>query len=132
MSLDVNDRKAIVNYRVEKADIALEDAAFLATAGKYNLAANRLYYALYYACTALLISKGIPTKRHSGMITQMNYHFVKSGILTVDDGKLLKIMFDLRHEGDYEDFIEVQKEDIEEFSPLVCTLIDRLKELIEL
>ena len=132
MSLDLNDRNAIVGYRVEKADIALEDAAFLAQAGKYNLAANRLYYALYYACTALLISEGIPTKRHSGMITQMNYHYVKTGILSVEDGKLLKIMFDLRHEGDYEDFIEVEKEDIEEFSPLVCALIEKIKKLIEL
>lgn len=131
MSLDDANRQAIVAYRIEKANVALEDAAFLAGAGRYNLAANRLYYALHYACTALLISKGIPTKRHAGMITQMSLHFVKTGILSLEDGKLLKVMFDLRHEGDYEDFIEVQSEDIEEYTPQVCALVSKLKKLIE-
>ena len=131
MSLDTDNRKAVVEYRKEKADVALDDAEFLAQAGKYNLAANRLYYALHYACTALLISRGIPTKRHAGMIAQISLHFVKTGILTVEDGKLLKVMFDLRHEGDYEDFIEVQAEDIEEYTPLVRELVEKLKSLIE-
>lgn len=51
MSLDSEDRKALIAYRQEKADFALDDAAFLTDAGKYGLAANRLYYALYYAAT---------------------------------------------------------------------------------
>ena len=58
MSLDSEDRKALINYRQEKADLALDDAAFLADAGKYGLAANRLYYALYYAASALLLIIG--------------------------------------------------------------------------
>ena len=66
MSLDNEDRKALIAYRQEKADMALDDAAFLTDAGKFGLAANRLYYALYYAASALLLSKGIVTKRHSG------------------------------------------------------------------
>lgn len=130
MSLDGNDRKAVVAYRLEKADVALEDARFLSENSRYNLAANRLYYALYYAASALLIERGIPTKSHAGLITQIHLHLVKTGILTTEDGKLLKVMFELRHEGDYEDFVEVQKEDIEEYTPRVCELIDKLKRLI--
>ena len=132
MSIESENRKAIVDYRTEKAALALEDAYFLIDAGKYNLAANRLYYALYYAASALLISKGIETKTHSGLITQISMHLVKTGILSVDDGKLLKVMFELRHEGDYEDFIEVQREDIEEYTPRVRELVDKLKNLISL
>jgi len=41
-------------------------------------------------------------------------------------------MFDLRHEGDYEDFVDVQAEDIEEFTPLVHTLVEKLKGLIDI
>ena len=44
MSLDNEDRKALITYRQEKADMALDDAAFLTDAGKFGLAANRLYY----------------------------------------------------------------------------------------
>lgn len=120
----------MVNYRMEKADVALEDASFLSDSGRYNLAANRLYYALYYAASALLLSQGIVTKRHSGLIAQMHLHFVKTNILTVEEGALFKVMFDLRHEGDYEDFIDVERADIEEYAPQVTALVKKLKELI--
>lgn len=132
MSLDNESRQAMIVYRLEKADVALEDAAFLADAGRYNLAANRLYYALYYAASALLLSKGIITKRHSGLITQMHFHFIKTGILTPEEGGLFKVMFDLRHEGDYEDFIDVERADIEEYTPQVIELVEKLKALVEI
>ena len=131
MSLDNEDRKALIAYRQEKADMALDDAAFLTDAGKFGLAANRLYYALYYAASALLLSKGIATKRHSGLMTQINMHFVKTGILSKDEGALFKVMFSLRHEDDYEDFIEVEKADIDEYTPQVTALVKKLKDLVE-
>ena len=131
MSLNSEDRKALIAYRHEKADRALEDAAFLTGAGKYGLAANRLYYALFHAASALLLSKGITTKRHSGLITQVHLHFVKTGILTTEEGALLKVMFNLRHEDDYEDFIDVERTDIEEFAPQVHCLVEKMKGLIE-
>ena len=129
MSLDMNNRKAVVDYRLEKSKAALEDADFLYANQKYNLSANRLYYALYYAASALLISREIPTKTHSGLITQIHLQLVKTNILSQDDGKLMKVMFDMRHEGDYEDFIDIQKEDIDEYAPKVKQLVERLVSL---
>ena len=52
MSMNAEDRKAMVAYRMEKAEMALEDASFLHDAARYNLAANRLYYALFHAASA--------------------------------------------------------------------------------
>ena len=66
MSLSDADRKSVVNYRVERAYATLKEAEDVATRGWYNLAANRLYYALYYAVSALLIHKGLIVKTHSG------------------------------------------------------------------
>lgn len=37
------------------------------------------------------------------------------------------MMLDLRHEGDYEDFIEVELADIEEYTPQVKALVEKLK-----
>ena len=51
MSMDDESRRAMIAYRQEKADIALDDADFLAESGRYSLAANRLYYAIYYGRT---------------------------------------------------------------------------------
>jgi len=42
-----------------------------------------------------------------------------------------KVLFDLRHEGDYEDFIDVDRLDIEEYTPQVRKLVEKLIHLIE-
>ena len=47
MNMDSTSRLAMIAYRQEKAVMAIDDAAFLTEGGRYNLAANRLYYALY-------------------------------------------------------------------------------------
>lgn len=85
MSLSSEDRNSVVSYRIERAYSTLEEAELVANQGRYNLAANRLYYAVYYAASALLISNERPVKTHSGMISQMNLLFVKTGILTFDE-----------------------------------------------
>ena len=131
MSLSWEDRNSVVSYRIERAYSTLDEAEMVANQGRYNLAANRLYYAVYYAASALLISNECPVKTHSGMISQMNLLFVKTGILTFDDGALISQLFSLRQSSDYEDFKEVTQENIEELTPRVKELIKKLKNLVE-
>ena len=132
MSLDAESRRAIVGYRIERAYKTLEEAREVARQGWYNLSANRLYYALWYVGSALLISIGHPVKTHSGMIAQINLHYVKQGILTLEDGALISQMFSLRQSSDYEDFKQVSKEQLDELFPMVSDLIDKLKNLIDI
>ena len=128
MSLDSESRRAVVEYRLERAYKTRD----VAQQGWYNLSANRLYYALWYAGSALLISIGHLVKTHSGMIAQINLHFVKTGILSMDDGALLSQMFSLRQSSDYEDFKQVTKEQLEELEPQTRNLVEKLKSLIVL
>lgn len=132
MSLTDKDRSAIVAYRIERAYLTLDEAAEVAAQKRYNLSANRLYYALWYIGSALLISIGHPVKTHSGMIAQINLYYVKNGILSFDDGALLSQMFSLRQSSDYEDFKQVTEEQLEELAPKVRELVDKLKNLISL
>lgn len=60
---------------------------------QYNLAANRLYYALYYAASSTLISNGLMSHSHSGMLAMMHLHFVKTGKLTKENGALHQLLF---------------------------------------
>lgn len=131
MSLSDEERRAIVNYRIEKAHVAMEDANQMAMLQRWSAAANRMYYAVYYAATALLISNGYTTRTHSGMITQINVHFVLHGILTKADGRLINKLFDLRQEADYDDFIDADEDDIKEYMPQVKTLIEKIISLIQ-
>lgn len=130
MGLTNDERQSIVKYRVENAQKALGEAKTIMEIGLWNLVANRLYYSLYYACTALLIQNKIAVHTHAGMMTLINQHFVQTGRLTRDDSRLLKKMYTLRQEGDYEDFVEVTDEEIKMYFPLVESLLNKIIVLI--
>lgn len=53
--LNSETRAAIVSYRLERAHETLQEADYNANGGYYNTAINRLYYACYYAASALLL-----------------------------------------------------------------------------
>lgn len=47
MSLSDEERKAIVDYRIERAQKSFEEATNVMAMGMWSLLANRLYYTLY-------------------------------------------------------------------------------------
>jgi uncharacterized protein (UPF0332 family) len=123
MSLSSDDRKALVDYRIEKAWKSYDEAQKVAAISLWDLAANRLYYALYHAASALLLSDGLTSHTHKGLVTQISLNYVKEGKLTAEDGKLIRQLFNMRHEGDYEDFEETSEEDI-------CIAMPKVKDLL--
>ena len=72
-----DSRSDLVHYRVQRAYEALEDARILADAGRWNTSVNRLYYACFYAVSALLIKDGLSSSKHSGVRSLFNRHYVK-------------------------------------------------------
>lgn len=113
MPLSDEERAAIVGYRFEKAQNTLIEAQDCASMGHWSLAANRLYYSVFYAASALLIHKGLSAKTHEGATGLIGQHFVKTGILSKEDGALLARLQSMRHTGDYDDFMEWTCEDVE-------------------
>lgn len=77
-------------------------------------AANRIYYACFYVVTALLLTQSLSSSKHSGVIALFNRHFVKPGLISVDMAKFYSRMFDNRLESDYADWVELEKQDIQE------------------
>jgi len=73
---------------------------------------NRLYYACYYAVSALLIANGHLAKTHSGVIGLFGLHFVKTGLVQSADNLLYQRLFELRQNGDYSDWIIIEENDI--------------------
>lgn len=69
--LTEEQRKDIVRYRMENAQNTLEEVKSHRENGYYNTAINRMYYACYYAASALLIANGIVTKSHDGVRQQL-------------------------------------------------------------
>lgn len=126
------EREALVKYRIEKAYGTLVEAHDCADDNHWTLAANRLYYAAYYASKALLIQNGIVAKSHEGVIGMIGQNFVVTGIISKDDAKLLARLQNMRKTGDYDDFIEWHQDDVEPLFQLVEEYINKIKGLVEL
>lgn len=112
MGLTDENRKDIVVYRIERAFVALEQSKANLEMGYLEITANRLYYAAYYAASALLIANEIRVKSHEGCIGQFNLHFVKTGLVPLDMGKLFSTLFDMRLTGDYSDRFDLTEDDV--------------------
>ncbi len=118
------DKETYIQYRLEKADETYEVAELLVKNGKWNSAVNRLYYAAYYAVSALLVKSEIDTKTHSGVKTQFFLNYIKPENISLDLGKTYADLFDWRQKGDYGDFFDFTEED-------VCSILLPTKDLIE-
>lgn len=130
MTLSDQERDAVVKYRLEKSYNTLEEAEYVSKGNYWNLAANRLYYTIFYACEALLLSRRINASTHAGVGSMMSLHFVKTGLLTKDEGKLIGILLRMRQTGDYDDLSDWTEEEIVPMFPRVRTLLKRLESLI--
>ena len=130
MPLTDEEKKAIVVYRLEKSNDAMVEAKDCASLGHWNLAANRLYYAAYYASSALLISAGYAAKTHDGTIGMIGQHYVRTGVLANEDGSLLARLQNMRHTGDYDDFLDWTKEDVEPYIAKTEAFVEKVKEII--
>ena len=49
---------------------------------------NRLYYALFHAVSALLISDGHEVGTHRGAVNRFSLYYVKTGAFTAEEGCL--------------------------------------------
>ena len=125
------EREALVKYRIEKAYGTLVEAKDCAEDNHWTLTANRLYYAVYYASKALLIQNGIVAKSHEGVIGMIGQNFVVSGIITIEEAKLLARLQNMRKTGDYDDFKEWHQEDVEPLFKKVEDYINKIKSWVE-
>ena len=112
MSLKEENRQNVVLYRIERAFTALEQAKKNVEINCLEVTANRLYYAAYYAVSALLIAYEIPARTHEGNIQQFGFHFVKEGVVSRDMGKFYSQLFEMRLKGDYSDRFGLVADDV--------------------
>lgn len=113
MSLNQEERTAVVTYRLEKAERALMQAKANLPLQTWEVIANRIYYAAYYAVSALLIANGHPTvKGHDTIVRMFGLYFVKTGKFSPEQGKLYNKLYTLRLTGDYNDHYNLDEEDV--------------------
>ena len=130
-TFDAESKKALIEYRIERAYETLKEADYNAKGGFYHAAINRMYYACFYAVIALLLKYDISTQTHQGARAMLGLHFVSKDILSKEDGKTFNDLFEKRHSGDYDDFVFCDQEMVDELYPRAAKFIEDIKELLK-
>ena len=91
----------LIALEIERGDEALKSAETLLTAGLYRDAMSRTYYAVLHYARALLATKGCFPKSHHGVMQLFSQHFIKTGVIAIETGRILARQQKFREESDY-------------------------------
>ncbi len=119
-----------ISYRIDKADEVYEAAVLLYNASQWNSAVNRLYYACFYAASALLLKRGVGAKSHNGVIAKFSECVVRTGEMSADEYRVYSKLLNWRTKGDYSDMFDFTKEDVDDVMQPVRQFIDKVKTLL--
>ncbi|MBR4483152.1 MAG: HEPN domain-containing protein [Paludibacteraceae bacterium] len=101
MSLTDEERKTIVSLQLEKAHNNFDQIPLLCKVGYWDNVANRLYYSLFHAVSALLIHDGHEVSSHRGAVSSFGQYYIVTGVFSIEDGRHYSRMQSLREKADY-------------------------------
>ena len=123
MSLGDEERKVMVEFEIEKAHRLIDQFPILQDAKLWDTLANRMYYAVFHAVTALFIKNGLHAESHQGTSVLFSKHFVKEGLVDAEYGRLFARLENMREKSDYTCLFETTEEE-------VLPMISKAKELV--
>lgn len=107
--------QVLIKYRLERSHEALDEARMLLEQKHTNTYINRLYYACFYAVSALLLMKGLSSAKHSGIRSLFHQKFVKHGLVAIELGQLYDRLYDNRQKADYADLVRFDIEEVRDW-----------------
>jgi uncharacterized protein (UPF0332 family) len=95
-------RKRAIEAYLARSREDIDTAKLLYENGRYKVALTRAYYAIFYAASAMLLSKGIKRSKHSGVQSAFRQFFIKPGIIEKEYSDIYGAARDARELSDYE------------------------------
>lgn len=93
----------------------------------YSAAANRIYYAVFYAVSALLKTRSLSFSKHSAVLSAFRQHFIKTGEFPVESGDFYRLAFEMRQAGDYEMLTRFDPEDLKQQLERAKQFVDEIE-----
>ncbi len=97
----------------------------------FNTYINRLYYACFYAVSALLLTEGLSATRHAGIRNLFAQQFVKTERISPEYGELYFDLFQCRLKSDYADQYQADPKVTGAWLALATSFIEEIDRLIE-
>ena len=98
----------------------------------YDTLINRLYYACFHATKALLLTKDLIPKTHSGVVSLLHQHFLSNGLFEFSHASFFSRLMQERNEDYYNDFITFDESRAVEFIEPAKKYVGYIEMLIEL
>lgn len=108
----MQDNEILVNNWLVKAEEALISTEKTIEIDELYAAQNRLYYAVFYAISALAQKNGFTTSKHSQLKGWFNREFIKTNKIEQKWGKLYFKLFEARQKSDYAFIFKPNKENL--------------------
>jgi uncharacterized protein (UPF0332 family) len=131
MTIDSSDRWELIRYRLEQANETIEDVRILIENNRFRAAVNRIYYGMFYSLLALGIKSDFETSKHAQLIGWFNKNFINEGLIDPRYGKIINKAFNRRTKGDYDIYIDFDKDTVTEMHNEMQDFIDKIKQYIE-
>ena len=130
MSLSDEERRIVVQLEMERANRTFSEVDVLRAESLWNGVCNRLYYAVYHAISALLIHDGHQVYTHHGSHALFGLHYIKTGVLPAEFGKLYNQLQTMREESDYNCAFEAEPQDLEDKIEPARQLVETIGKMV--
>ena len=131
MSLNDEERTLLVEFEIEKAHKLIDQFPILEDAKLWDTLANRIYYSVFHAVTALLIKNGLHAGSHQGVSVLFNKHFIKENLIDEKYGRLLARLENMREKSDYTCLFEATEDEVLPMIPQAVEMVSIIEDLIK-
>ena len=97
----------------------------------FTISMNRVYYSMFYAVQALLALYKVSFTKHGQVKGYFNRELIKTGIFSVDMGKLYNKVFEYRQKFDYVDFAVPDRNMVSEYIEKAREFHSKIKAYIQ-
>lgn len=111
MTMLPEQRDIAVTLLIEKSQRNMEQAIHNVAMDYWDLVANRLYYSVFHAVTAMMLYDGIKTSTHKGTSSQFGRYYVLTGKFSREEGILYSRLQTLREKADYQNTFKLSVEE---------------------
>jgi uncharacterized protein (UPF0332 family) len=122
---------ALIVYRLERACESLRAAEIMFENNMLTFSMNRVYYAMFYAVQALLVTREVSFSKHGQVKAYFNREMVKPGIFPTEMGQLYNKAFEYRQKFDYVDFSSPDLEMVSEYLGKAKVFISNIKKYLQ-
>lgn len=123
MSLEEKERIELIRYRLEEAKETIADVQLLIENDRLRAAVNRIYYGMFYSLLALGLAYQFETSKHQQLLGWFNKNFIHEGLIDARFGKIINKASNRRTQGDYESYVEFDKD-------VILEMFGEMKEFI--